>query len=402
VDDIVMPDNNTKLSEGAIQPDHLIQRRWAKWALIVGLWNVFALIASAATYLGMRYGLYPGEPPISWWRAMGWAIASWYPLIILTPIILWLCRRFPLGRRHWSRTLLIHVPLSFVFVVINAAMAYSLLLPFVEARFMAGGLVQYYLRGLMGGLALNLIKYWAIVGVGYGLEYYRRYREREMEASRLGLKTSQLEAQLAHAQLQALKMQLHPHFLFNTLHAISALMDEDIKAARRMMARLSELLRLTLENTGQEKVSLRQELDVLERYLDIEQIRFQDRLVVRMAIAPETLDAQVPNLILQPIVENAIRHGVARASSAGRIEIHAMRDNGMLRLQVRDDGPGLPAGEPTTLKEGIGLTNTRARLTQLYGSHHRVDIDNASGGGCVVTLAIPYQQMPEKSVMVGS
>jgi two-component system LytT family sensor kinase len=191
--------------------------------------------------------------------------------------------------------------------------------------------------------------------------------------------------------LQALKMQLHPHFLFNTLHAISALMDDDVKGARRMIARLSELLRLTLESVGQQEVSLRQELDALERYLEIEQIRFQDRLTVRLAVAPETLGASVPNLVLQPIVENAIRHGIAPRSSAGRIEIRAERQDGMIELQVIDDGPGLsPGGEE--FKEGIGLTNTRARLRQLYGDGHRIEIKDADGGGLAVKLSIPFRQ----------
>src|SRR5262245_40790860 len=205
-----------------------------------------------------------------------------------------------------------------------------------------------------------------------------------------------LETQLAQAQLQSLKMQLHPHFLFNTLHAISALMDDDVKAARRMIARLSELLRLTLENAGQQEFSLRQELDALERYLEIEQIRFQDRLTVRLAVAPETLDASVPNLILQPIVENAIRHGIAPRSSAGWIEIRAERREGMVELQVIDDGPGLqPAGEE--LREGIGLTNTRARLRQLYGDEHRIEIEDAAEGGLAVKLSIPYRQAEVES-----
>jgi two-component system, LytTR family, sensor kinase len=194
-------------------------------------------------------------------------------------------------------------------------------------------------------------------------------------------------------------MQLHPHFLFNTLHAISALMDDDVKGARRMIARLSELLRLTLENVGRQEVSLRQELDALERYLEIEQIRFQDRLTVRLRVAQETLDACVPNLVLQPIVENAIRHGIAPRSSAGRIEIRAERRDGMIELQVIDDGPGLhPCGEEGVeeFKEGIGLTNTRARLRRLYGDEHLIEIKDADEGGLIVKLSIPFRQADEE------
>ena len=162
-----------------------------------------------------------------------------------------------------------------------------------------------------------------------------------------------------------------------------------------MIARLSEMLRLTLDNAGQQEVSLRQELDALERYLEIEQIRFQDRLTVRLAVAPETLDASVPNLVLQPIVENAIRHGIAPRSSAGRIEIRAERRDGMIELQVTDDGPGLqPCDEEggEKFKEGVGLANTRARLRRLYGDEHRIEIKSADGGGLAVKLSIPFRQ----------
>jgi LytS/YehU family sensor histidine kinase len=247
---------------------------------------------------------------------------------------------------------------------------------------------------LIGRLPIDVIFYWTIVGVGYAFEYYRRFREQQLQAAGLELRATRLETQLARAQLQALKMQLHPHFLFNTLHAISALMDDDIKGARRMIARLSELLRLTLEGAGRQEVSLRQELDALERYLEIEQIRFQDRLKVHLAVEPETLDASVPNLVLQPIVENAVRHGIAPRSSAGRIEIRAERRDGMIELQVIDDGPGLhPYGEgcPDEFREGIGLANTRARLRRLYGDEHCIEIRNADEGGLVVKLAIPFR-----------
>jgi LytS/YehU family sensor histidine kinase len=168
-------------------------------------------------------------------------------------------------------------------------------------------------------------------------------------------------------------------------------MDDDVKGARRMIARLSELLRLTLENAGRQEVSLLQELDALERYLEIEQIRFQDRLTVQLAVAPETLDASVPNLVLQPLVENAIRHGIAPRSSAGRIEIRAERRDGMIELQVIDDGPGLQSGAEE-FNEGIGLANTRARLRRLYGDEHRIEIKDADGGGLAVKLSIPFRQ----------
>jgi two-component system LytT family sensor kinase len=186
-------------------------------------------------------------------------------------------------------------------------------------------------------------------------------------------------------------MQLHPHFLFNTLNAISTLVHKDPEVADRMIARLSDLLRLTLENIGVQEVRLAQELEFLERYLEIERMRFPDRLEVRMRIAPETLDARAPYLILQPLVENAIRHGIAPRSTRGRVEVRAERKNGMLILEVRDDGPGIsPKANP---KKGLGISSTRARLEKLYGAAHRFDLSNASEGGLVVTLAWPFQVM---------
>jgi LytS/YehU family sensor histidine kinase len=226
-----------------------------------------------------------------------------------------------------------------------------------------------------------------LVVLRHTFDFYTRYREEELRGSRM-------EAQLAQAQLQALRMQLHPHFLFNTLNAVSALMHRDLDAAERMLARLSDFLRLTLETGGAHEVPLRQELDFLRRYLEIEQTRFADRLDVRVDVEPVTLDARVPNLILQPLVENAIRHGVARSSAAGRIEIAAHRRNGSLLLEVRDDGPGLPEGADRPEREGVGLTNTRARLRQLYGATSHLTLANRREGGLHVTLTLPFRTQP--------
>jgi LytS/YehU family sensor histidine kinase len=192
---------------------------------------------------------------------------------------------------------------------------------------------------------------------------------------------------LAQAELQNLKMQLHPHFLFNTLHAISVLMQEDVTAANRMLVRLSELLRLTLENAGTQETALRQELEFLRLYLEIEQTRFQDRLAVKIEVDPAALDARVPSLILQPLVENALRHGIARNPGAGVIEIRAHRESELLRLEVRDNGPGLRA----EVEEGVGLSNTRARLAQLYGGAARFEINNAADGGALATALLPFR-----------
>jgi sensor histidine kinase YesM len=184
-------------------------------------------------------------------------------------------------------------------------------------------------------------------------------------------------------------MQLHPHFLFNTLHAVSTLLHRDPDAADEMLSQLSDLLRMTLENFGLQEVSLREELEFIRRYLDIQQTRFQDRLRVTIDVPPETLDARVPNQALQPIVENAIHHGLEGRTGSGTIEIRARGRAAMLQLSVRDDGPGLAATWQVAQQEGIGLSNTRARLKQLYGSLASLDLSNHPLGGTVVTLLIP-------------
>lgn len=230
--------------------------------------------------------------------------------------------------------------------------------------------------------------YWGVVVIDHALNYYQKLRERELRAS-------QLEAQLAQSQLQVLKMQLHPHFLFNTLNAISALIRESPDEAEEMVSRLGGLLRMTLETAGVQEVPFREELKFLKHYLDIEQTRFHDRLKVVMTIEPETLNALVPSMILQPLVENSVRHGVAPHPEGGCIKIKAWRDNSTLRVDVEDDGPGLYNATPP--KERVGLTNTRARVKNLYGDEHGLTLRNATGGGLVVSLTIPFRTVSRNS-----
>jgi len=373
-------------------------RNAAPWLAIFGICTLLLLINTATVWYGVRAGFFPNAQPMRLGTLLLEQLAIWYPVALLAPACLRLAARFQLGRERRLPTLAIHLGINLVFHVCLTFISLPLTQLIWREPIFSSRFLQSLHQRLIGRLPVDVVFYWLIVGAGYAFEYYRRFREQQLQAARLELRATRLETQLAHAQLQALKMQLHPHFLFNTLHAISALMDDDVKGARRMIARLSELLRLTLENVGQQEVSLRQELDALERYLEIEQIRFQDRLTVVLVAPPETLDASVPNLVLQPIVENAIRHGIAPRSSAGRIEIRAERRDGMIELQVIDDGPGLrPCGEEggeegaKEFKEGIGLANTRARLRRLYGDEHRIEIKDADEGGLAVKLSIPFR-----------
>ncbi len=226
---------------------------------------------------------------------------------------------------------------------------------------------------------------------GYAREYFLRDQERQRESIELQARAARLQAQLADARLDALRGQINPHFLFNTLHAVAALVERDPAGVRRMIARLSELLRRTIDADGSEEVPLREELDFLQRYIEIMEIRFQGKLHVDSNVEPDTLEVWVPSLVLQPIVENALEHGASRAAGDGRVEISARRSGGNLLLTVRDNGPGVDARSAS----GVGLANTRARLRELYGEAAALTLSSAEGGGAVATITIPIDRMEE-------
>ena len=369
--------DNVEMSIGT-----LLQRRWIRGVIIVAAWTMLATFLTSQMYLAYSRR----EIPIRWERIFFVELIYAYIWAALTPLILWLARRFPIERLSWVRSLLVHLGVS-LFIGFATRVLHDLLLFFVVSDAEWKFSLLKLLMNVYFMTDYGVMLYWLILLISYSFNYQRRYREGEVRATRL-------EAQLAQAQLQALKMQLHPHFLFNTLHSISALIHKNADAADKMIARLGDFLRLTLENSGAQEVSLQEELEFLKCYLEIERIRFQDRLTVHMEIEPQTLDARLPNLILQPIVENAIRHGISPRTSAGRIEIEARRLNGALQVQVTDNGPGLSSDSNTgtIVKAGVGLANTQARLKQLYGDQHRLDLANAASGGLTVILEIPFRE----------
>jgi sensor histidine kinase YesM len=236
---------------------------------------------------------------------------------------------------------------------------------------------------------MDFQRYWYIVLITQAISYYGKYRERELQSS-------QLEAQLALAQLEVLKIQLEPHFLFNTLNSIAALARYDGEAAENMTLQLSDLLRSSLDAMGVHEVPLSRELTLLQKYIDIQQMRFQDRLTVEMDIAPNTLSALVPNMILQPLVENAIRHGIGPRSAPGHVRITSRVVFDELWLEIADDGVGLTRFDGSIPPEGVGLRNTRARLQQLYTHDHRLIVEDAPGGGCVIKIHIPFRTYSEE------
>jgi two-component system, LytTR family, sensor kinase len=342
---------------------------------------VGGLIVLGFSFSALLYLIYASTgSPITWKQAWSVGLTQWWGWSLLYLLIFAITKRLPIERQHWVRGLLIYLVIGLGVTLLKLGIDVGWL------RWIYRGEVFKHTpeRSLLAVMTyFNFLTYWAFVSVGQALNFYRQAREGE-------LKAAQLETQLAQAQLQALKMQLQPHFLFNTLHTIAMLNLKDPKAANRMLSRLSDLLRLALDNAGAQEVSLQQELDFLKHYLEIQQTRFQDRLQVNLAIDPASLEARVPNLILQPIVENAIRHGIAEREANGRIEIQAVRQNGWLQLRVHDNGPGIP---PTAqLKLGIGLKNTQARLAQLYGASHRFELKNADDGGLEVSITVPFRE----------
>jgi LytS/YehU family sensor histidine kinase len=326
------------------------------------------------------------EQPVSGLKILIAEMSFAYIWAALTPLTLWLARRFPLERANWLRGVGVHVLASFVIGFATRAFRDLMFIYYVLDMDMWMPLSRLILN-VYFFFDYGAMIYWLILLISYAMNYYRRAREGEVRASRL-------EAQLALAQLQALKMQLHPHFLFNTLHSISALVHKNPDSAEKMIARLGDFLRLTLDNAGTQEVSLQQEIEFLKCYLEIERIRFRDRLYVNLKIDPQALNARLPNLILQPIVENAIKHGIAPRTDSGRIEIEAKRQDGYLHIMVTDNGPGLPMNGKTggLVKQGVGLANTEARLQQLYGDYHRLDLMNTSKGGLTVILEIPFNK----------
>jgi sensor histidine kinase YesM len=238
---------------------------------------------------------------------------------------------------------------------------------------------------------MDFQRYWYVLLITQAIGYYGKYRERELQSS-------QLEAQLAYAQLEVLKIQLEPHFLFNTLNSIAALARNDGSAAEHMTLQLADLLRLSLDAVGVHEVPLSRELTFLQKYVDIQQTRFRDRLRVEMDIQPHTRYALVPNLILQPLVENAIRHGIGPRRAPGWIRISTRQVFDELWMEISDNGQGLTRHRGGVPAEGVGLRNTRARLQQLYNHDHRMTLEDQPGGGCVVKIHIPFRESSEEVV----
>ena len=384
----------------------MLQRGWILWVLVLAAWTLVGLSFTLNYYFfaGHYVAIFKQQPSLG--GMLVWELPYWFLWAMLAPLIFQLTRWFRIGREGWLRNSIIHImaclTVAFfhraVYLIVGWALHVAVYRQYSSVR-------ELYHSDILFNLPTGYMSYGTFMLVCFVVDYYRSYQREEVRASRL-------KAELAQAQLQALKMQLQPHFLFNTLNSISALLDDDVEAADEMLARLGDFLRMTLQNSGAQLVRLQEELAFLRCYLNIEQVRFHDRLAVSFDVTPDALDALVPNLILQPIVENAIRHGIVAKTGPGRIAIRAAHSDAALVLQVKDDGPGLrsramkpetssddspapylsPSDSSGRLQGGVGLANTRARLEQLYGAAQRFEMSDALEGGLLVTLEIPFER----------
>jgi two-component sensor histidine kinase len=360
----------------------------ALWLFLIAISAAYAVFASVvsvgytAIYGLSRWTLKPDTPAIFPFLVL-MNLVTWVGYAMWIPTIFWLGRRFRFDRQGWWRALLVHAPASLVITSVHLAFV---------------GTWRWFLQGVRGGdpelvttildaffrtVDQTLPVYWAIIGLQHAVDYYRQARAREVRAARL-------ETRLLSSQLQALQQQLHPHFLFNTLHAISTLVHRDPDKADLMIERLSDLLRVTLRKVGVQEVDLAEELEYLRAYLDIEQVHFGSRLRIEYRIDAAALDVLVPTLILQPIVENAIRHGLEPLVRLGTLTIEAKADGDVLLLCVRDDGVGFAnAGRR---RDGVGLANTRSRLDRLYGESATLTMREQAVGGVRVDVSIPLRR----------
>jgi signal transduction histidine kinase len=355
---------------------------WRKWLYIFSAWTAAALFFASSFVLQNQIS----AQPISVWKAVAVQLASSYGWFVLMPVILWLANHYPLDRRgNPARNVAANLIGGVALVLVHLAWdAFSqAFLGYRNRQFetyFSAFAFQFYLN-----FHWSCVVYLQINIILYGIRYYNKYRAGELRASKL-------EARLAQTRLKVLQMQLHPHFLFNTHNAIAELIHKNPDAAEKMVENLSDLLRMSLNKLNVEEVSFQQELEFLNKYLEIEQTRFHDRLQIKKDIAPDTLDATVPNMILQPLVENAVKHGIAPLIEGGTIEIRSVKENGNLRLQIRDDG----IGAAKEIVEGIGISNTRRRLKQLYENAYEFRIEQNKEKGMSVNLIVPFRRFEIK------
>ena len=365
-----------------ILPQLTPDRGWVKWIFILCGWTTVALLFTAQqTVVEKVQG-----SQVHWVIEGALELVWWYVWAAFTPLVIGLVKRFPLTGPKFALHIAIHTITSLTMAPLASVTQYFLSLALLRFVFhITGPDVHRFLSSFGVGVLFMtftaMLTYWLVVGLYQSIHFYQVALERQTIAA-------QLETQLSHAELENLKSQLHPHFLFNSLHTIGILMQEDVDAASHLLVCLGDLLRMALERRENE-ITLEGELEFVGKYLEIEQTRFHDRLKVRMDIPPDLLGVYVPSLALQPLVENAIKHGISVDSAAGRLEITAQLHNGRVSLCVRDDGPGPAPG--SRVRFGVGLTNVQSRLKQLYGDESSLELIGGNGRGCEAIITIPLR-----------
>lgn len=350
--------------------------------ILFGAWTLVGIIFATVSYAAT---LADTTRRFSFLDALRLNLVQFYLWGVFSPLLFWFSQRFPVELPLRKIRNLLYIPALLVFSGLHQAIQVATLwsvTPRMRQQWPA--LIDCYRFYFWFGFYIDLIIASLIVIAVYALLYYRRFRAGELEQE-------SLKTQLAQAQLKALKMQIHPHFLFNTLHSISSLIEEDPTKANSMIARLGDFLRLTLEQSDAQLVTLKEETEFVRCYLDIEQVRFGDRLAVQFTIEPATLSARIPHLILQPVVENAIQHAIAPKAAPGRVQIKAVRLGRKLHVEVSDSGPGMAANVHAPQGHGVGLRNVRSRLEQLYGNDFLFAMSNSPEGGLDVVLEVPFQ-----------
>jgi two-component sensor histidine kinase len=354
--------------------------------LILGFWAFIAVLSAVNGLLDPRgRGLQPVWPSapiaLAFIECALWAV--------ITPFVFWMVSRYGIERTNRVARIALFFGVGIVVAIVVDQIAgfFRFQVLFVPRHPLPFDITPA-LRVRRLWFMNEYIVYMGVLAAAFARDFFLRYRARREETARLQADTARLQAQLADARLAALRAQVNPHFLFNTLHAVSALVERDPKGVRRMIARLSELLRTTLEGADEAEVSLAQELVFLRRYVEIMQIRFQGRLEVHFRVPPGLENALVPNLILQPLLENALKHGIGKLENVGHITIEARREDERILLSVRDNGPGIQGVGSAT--EGVGLRNTRARLEQLYGADQSLLLRSPEEGGLIVEISLPY------------
>jgi two-component system LytT family sensor kinase len=368
----------------------LSRANMAKATLLFAIWTAYGLLSAWQSHYWYSFGMHP----MSWADAVRFEVTYAWLWGACCPLILWLSSRYRIERNHRARSLLVsiavHLGTMTVLIVLTKTL-FELLTSPPDSAFHNFTWVKLF-RSIEVTSDTGVLLYSMIILVEHSFAYYKRYQHGLLNAAKL-------QTELARAQLQALKMQLHPHFLFNTLHTITALVHEDPERAERTIARLSELLRLFLANSMIHEVPLSEELRILDLYLEIERTRFEDRLSVHVDVPAELREAMVPNLVLQPLVENAIRHGVGKRSGPGWISVAAEKYGETLVLRVTDNGEGLNASPGTRPESGFGLSITRGRLESLYGPHQSLILRNLQTGGAEARITMPFkrQETPEEN-----